>query len=221
MEEPVRKKWSLIPLVLVALLAAACGGSASSGPREAAAPVGEFSCNPTGPAAASYDGPEQVIREGRDYQATITMANGGQIVLDLFPEAAPITVNNFVFLACQGFYDGVTFHRVLPGFVAQGGDPTGTGTGGPGYTIAHEADNGLSFDRPGLISMAHTTQPHSTGSQFFITFAPVQQLDPDFTVFGEVVEGMDVALALTPRDPQQNPNAPPGDVIQSIRVVER
>jgi cyclophilin family peptidyl-prolyl cis-trans isomerase len=212
----VRKKLSLMPLALVALLAAACGGSDS-----APAPAGAFSCSPTGAAATSYDGPEQVISQGRDYQATITMANGGQIVVDLFPEEAPITVNNFVFLACQGFYDGVTFHRVLPGFVAQGGDPTGTGTGGPGYTIAHEADNGLLFDRPGLISMAHTGQPHSTGSQFFITYAPVPQLDPDFTVFGEVVEGMDVALALTPRDPEQNPNAPPGDVIQSIRVVER
>jgi cyclophilin family peptidyl-prolyl cis-trans isomerase len=206
----------LIPLMLVMLLAAACGGSDS-----AAAPAGEFSCNPTGAPAASYDGPEQVISEGRNYQATIRMANGGEIVLDLFAEAAPITVNNFVFLACEGFYDGTTFHRVLPGFVAQGGDPTGTGTGGPGYTIAHEADNGLLFDRAGLISMAHTGQPHSTGSQFFITYAPVPQLDPDVTVYGEVVEGMDVAQALTPRDPQQNPNAPPGDVIESIRVVER
>jgi peptidylprolyl isomerase len=225
MENSVRKKWALLLLVLVALLAAACGGSASSGPPpaegEAAAPGSAFSCNPTDPAAASYDGPEQVINEGLDYEATITMANGGQIVVDLFTEAAPITVNNFVFLACEGFYDGVTFHRVLPGFVAQGGDPTGTGTGGPGYTIAHEADNGLSFDRAGLISMAHTGQPHSTGSQFFITYAPVQQLDSAFTVFGEVVEGMDVAQSLTPRDPEQNPNAPPGDVIESIRVVGR
>jgi cyclophilin family peptidyl-prolyl cis-trans isomerase len=217
MEKSVRKKSTLLLLALVALLAAACGGSASSGPP----PAEEFSCNPTGPAAASYDGPEQVIAEGRDYQATIAMADGGQIVIDLFAEAAPITVNNFVFLACQGFYDGVTFHRVLPSFVAQGGDPTGTGTGGPGYTIAHEADNGLFFDRPGLLSMAHTGRPNSTGSQFFITYAPVGQLDPDFTVFGEVVEGMDVALALTPRNPEDNPNAPPGDVIESIRVVER
>lgn len=205
-------------LLATALLLIACGGG------QAAPSEGEpssFSCDPPADPPASFDAPTQVIREGHDYVATIALASGSEVVVDLEPAAAPITTNNFVFLACQGFYDGVTFHRVIPGFVAQGGDPTGAGTGGPGYTIEHEADNGLPFDRAGLISMAHTMQPHSTGSQFFITYSPQPMLDADFTVFGEVVEGMDAVEGLTPRDPQQNPNAPPGDVIASIRVVEK
>lgn len=209
------KKTTLLAIGL-AMLLAACGGAAED-PGDQAPP---FSCNPDGSEPDQYDGPQQVIHEGADYVATITLASGEQVVVDLYPEAAPITVNNFVFLACQGFYDGVTFHRVLPGFVAQGGDPTGTGAGGPGYTIAHEADNGVPFDRAGLISMAHRSAPNTTGSQFFITYAPAPQLDSLFTVFGEVTEGMDAIDGLTPRDPQFNPNAPPGDVIASIRVEE-
>nr|MBN1230057.1 peptidylprolyl isomerase [Anaerolineae bacterium] len=193
------------------LLLAACG------PAEPKS----FSCNPEGGAADSYTKPEQVIRSGYDYEATILMENGGQIVIDLFPESAPITVNNFVFLACEGYYDGVTFHRVIPGFMAQGGDPTGTGGGGPGYTIQHEADNGLPFDRPWLFSMAHRNAPNTTGSQFFITYSPQPGLDPDFTVFGELIEGQDIVAGLTPRNPAENPDAPPGDRISTIRVVEK
>jgi peptidylprolyl isomerase len=205
-------------LFTAALLLIACGGGqpAPSGDEPAS-----FSCDPPAETPTSFDAPAQVIRTGHDYVATITLASGEQVTVDLDPEQAPITVNNFVFLACQGFYDGVTFHRVIPGFVAQGGDPTGTGSGGPGYTIEHEADNGLPFDRAGLISMAHTMQPHSTGSQFFITYSPQPMLDADFTVFGEVTQGMTAIEGLTPRDPQQDPNAPPGDVIESIRVEER
>ncbi len=235
----MRKLTLTFALILALLVAAACGTAAEDTPAaEPPAPSGEaggsaadgesaaasadgFTCSPSGPAAESYEAPEQVIREGRDYVATITMENGGEIVLDLYPEEAPITTNNFVFLACQGFYDGVTFHRVLPGFVAQGGDPTGTGMGGPGYTIEHEADNGVPFDRAGLLSMAHSMRPNSTGSQFFITYVPTPNLDPDFTVFGEVIEGMDVVEGLTPRDPQRDPGAPPGDQIATIRVEER
>jgi peptidylprolyl isomerase len=206
-------------LVAAALLLIACGGGeqAASSDDE---PAG-FACDPPADVPTSYDAPAQVIREGHDYVATITLASGEQIVLDLYPEEAPITTNNFVFLACQGFYDGVTFHRVIPGFVAQGGDPTGTGTGGPGYTIEHEADNGVPFDRAGLLSMAHAMRPATTGSQFFITYSPQPMLDADFTVFGEVTQGMEAVESLTPRDPQQDPNAPPGDVIESIRVEER
>jgi peptidylprolyl isomerase len=216
----VTKRLLFVSALLTAtLLLIACGGgsqAASSGGEPAS-----FSCDPPAETPTSFDAPAQVIRTGHDYVATITLASGEQVTVDLYPEQAPITVNNFVFLACQGFYDGVTFHRVIPGFVAQGGDPTGTGTGGPGYTIEHEADNGVPFDRAGLISMAHTMQPHSTGSQFFITYSPQPMLDADFTVFGEVTQGMDAVEGLTPRDPQQNPNAPPGDVIESIRVEER
>ncbi len=213
-------------LLVVMMLAVACSPAVQTATEqepvgEGAAATGEFSCDPTGNEPEQFSGPEQVIRPGHDYVATITMENGGEIVIDLFPEAAPITVNNFVFLACQGFYDGVTFHRVIPGFVAQGGDPTGTGTGGPGYTIQDEHSNGLVFDRPGLVSMAHTAAPNSAGSQFFITYAPVAHLNGTFTIFGEVVEGMDVAEAITPRDPQSSPSLPPGDVIRQIRVEER
>jgi peptidylprolyl isomerase len=207
------RKSTILFLILIAAVITACGGS------KQAEPAGEFSCNPSPPAPRSFDGPEQVISPGHEYTATITLAKGGEIVLELFPEEAPITVNNFVFLACQGFYDGVTFHRVIPGFVAQGGDPTGTGSGGPGYTIEHEADNGISFDQPYLISMAHRNIPNTTGSQFFITYTPLTQLDADFTVFGRVMDGTDVADNLLPRDPEANPDYV-GDVIQKIRVEE-
>ena len=212
------KKTTLLTIGLAMLLAACGGGAGESAASGEEAPP--FSCSPDGSEPDQYDAPQQVIREGADYVATITLASGEKVVVDLYPEAAPITVNNFVFLACQGFYDGLTFHRVLPGFVAQGGDPTGTGGSGPGYTIAHEADNGVPFDRAGLISMAHRSMPNTTGSQFFITYAPTPQLDELFTVFGEVTEGMDAIEGLTPRDPQVNPSAPPGDVIESIRVEE-
>lgn len=215
----------------IAVMLAGCGGAAQAGApagdageaaeSAAEAPPADFSCSPTGSEPIEYEAPQQVIREGHDYVATLTLENGQAVTIDLFPEAAPITVNNFVFLACQGFYDGTTFHRVLPGFVAQGGDPTGTGAGGPGYTIEHEADNGLLFDRPGLVSMAHRMSPHTTGSQFFITYDALPTLDDQFTVFGEVTDGMAAVEALTPRDPENEPNAPPGDVIASIRVAER
>ncbi len=209
------QKSTLPFLILIAIAITACGGSGA----DAAAPTGEFSCNPSGPAPRSFDGPEQVISPGHEYTATITMAGGGEIVLELFPEAAPITVNNFVFLACQGFYDGVTFHRVIPGFVAQAGDPSGTGSSGPGYTIEHEADNGISFDQPYLISMAHHNMPNTTGSQFFITYAPLTRLDATFTAFGRVIDGTDVVDDLLPRDPNANPDYT-GDVIMKIRVEE-
>ena len=217
----VRKIISVM-LALVALLLVACGGGAASSEDDfwAGDTAPAFSCNPDGSEPDQFEGPEKVIHQGMDYIATITMENGGQIVIDLYPQHAPITVNNFVFLACQGFYDGVTFHRVLPDFVAQGGDPTGVGTGGPGYTIPDEADNGVPFDRAGLLSMAHRSAPHTSGSQFFITYRPAPELDQDFTVFGTVIEGMDVATSLTPRDPQNAPSAAPGDAIASIRVEE-
>jgi peptidylprolyl isomerase len=210
-------------VAVLVLVAAACSPAVSTteGPTQDAAvnPAG-FECNPTGSEPDQFSAPQQVIDPAKDYVATMTMQNGDQVVIDLFPDKAPITVNNFVFLACQGFYDGLTFHRVIPGFMAQGGDPTGTGTGGPGYTIQDEHGNGLVFDRPGLISMAHTSQPNSAGSQFFITYSAEQtaHLTGTFTIFGEVTQGMDVVEAISPRDPATA--STPGDVIQSIRVEE-
>jgi cyclophilin family peptidyl-prolyl cis-trans isomerase len=129
-----------------------------------------------------------------------------------------MTVNSFVFLARQGFYDGTAFHRVLEGFMAQGGDPTGSGTGGPGYQFANE-DNNLRFDRTGVVAMANAGRD-TNGSQFFITFGAQPRLNGGYTIFGQVVKGMDVVDGLTRRDPEQNP-AFPGDVIQSVAIKER
>ena len=164
--------------------------------------------------------PDTVIDSDKEYQAAIRMAGGGEMRLDLFAEEAPTTVNNFVFLANQGFYDGTTFHRVLENFMAQGGDPTGSGTGGPGYNIAGEADNGLTFDRRGLLAMANSGSPDTAGSQFFITFTPQEGLNGGYTIFGELVEGDDVLSNISLRDPDTNPTEP-GDTIEEIVIYER
>ena len=137
------------------------------------------------------EAPPMTIDTAKDYEAVIRMADGGEMRLRLFDDEAPQTVNNFVFLANQGFYDGTTFHRVLEDFMAQGGDPTGTGTGDPGYAFADEITPGLSFDRRGLLAMANSG-PNTNGSQFFITFAPATHLDGSYSLFGELVEGDDV-----------------------------
>ncbi|PID87025.1 MAG: peptidylprolyl isomerase [Chloroflexi bacterium] len=158
-----------------------------------------------------------IIDTNRTYDALITTENG-QMRLRLFSQEAPLTVNNFVFLANQGFYDGVTFHRVLEDFMAQGGDPTGMGNGGPGYQFVNETDNDLSFDRPGILAMANAG-PDTNGSQFFITFAPQPYLDGGYTIFGELIDGAEVLNAINLRDPQQNPTTP-GDTIVRIDIEE-
>jgi len=160
--------------------------------------------------------PEMTIDPNKIYVATIKTEHG-DIVVELDAKRAPITTNNFVFLANQGFYDGLTFHRVIPDFMAQGGDPTGTGTGGPGYTIPDEITPDMKFDRPGLLSMAKSG-PDTAGSQFFITYAPAPWLDGNFTIFGEVIEGMDVLKQITPRDPHTA--TAPGDKIISVTISE-
>jgi cyclophilin family peptidyl-prolyl cis-trans isomerase len=166
-----------------------------------------------------YDSaPPMTIDTHKQYFATVAMAGGGKFVIQLFPDKAPLAVNNFVFLARQGFYNGVTFHRVLDGFMAQAGDPTGTGAGGPGYQFPNE-DSDLTFDKAGVVAMANAGRD-TNGSQFFITFAPVERLNGDYTIFGQVIEGMDVVNGLTRRDPDQNPDYP-GDVILQISIEER
>jgi peptidylprolyl isomerase len=137
---------------------------------------------------------------------------------NLFDDEAPLTVNNFVFLATQGFYDGTTFHRVLADFMAQGGDPTGTGSGGPGYAFEDETDNGLTFDRRGLLAMANSG-PDTNGSQFLITFAPATHLDGDHTIFGELVEGDEVLSGISLRDPDTATE--PGARIAEITIIEQ
>jgi len=163
--------------------------------------------------------PSMLIDVTKQYFATVNMAKGGEFVIQLYPDKAPASVNSFIFLARQGYYDGVTFHRVLEGFMAQGGDPTGTGGGGPGYTFANEA-NDMKFDKAGVVAMANTGQPNSNGSQFFIMFGPYGLSENDYTIFGQVTKGMDIVTAITLRDPDTNPNYL-GDAIESITITEK
>jgi cyclophilin family peptidyl-prolyl cis-trans isomerase len=141
----------------------------------------------------------------------------GDIDVELFADRAPLTVENFVNLARAGFYDGTTFHRVIGGFMAQGGDPTGTGTGGPGYQFGDEFHPSLRHDSPGILSMANAG-PGTNGSQFFITYGPTPHLDNKHSVFGRVTSGLDVLRSLRERDPQRDPQ--PGDRIETIEITE-
>ncbi|MBE7535090.1 MAG: peptidylprolyl isomerase [Anaerolineales bacterium] len=153
----------------------------------------------------------------KKYSATVKMEKGGEFTIQLFPDKAPLAVNSFVFLARDGYFDGVTFHRVLDGFMAQGGDPTGTGMGDPGYAFDNE-DSDLKFDKAGVVAMANAGR-NTNGSQFFITFAPAEFLNGGYTIFGQVVEGMDVVNGITRRDPELSPSFV-GDVIETITIVE-
>lgn len=188
----------LAMLVVAAVQVMGCAGeSPSPTPRTYAAP------------------PPMTIDINKQYAATIETEKG-DIVVELFAADAPKTVNNFVFLAREGFYNGCTFHRVIPGFMAQGGDPTGTGAGGPGYTFEDEFSQ--RSHTAGALSMANRG-PNTNGSQFFITYTPQPHLDGRHTVFGRVIEGMDVLNKLTPRDPLKNPSFE-GDTITRITIDE-
>jgi len=163
--------------------------------------------------------PPMTIDTSKTYLATLHTAKG-DIVIELFADKAPMTVNSFVFLSKQGWFNGVTFHRVVENFVAQAGDPSGTGYGGPGYAYANEISD-LKFDKAGVVGMANAGED-SNGSQFFITFAPAVNLDGKYTVFGQVIEGMDVVQKLTPRDPDKGgTNLPAGDAILSVDITEK
>ncbi len=161
--------------------------------------------------------PDFVIDQSKNYEAII-QTEKGEIRLRLFPQESPLAVNSFVFLAQQGYYDGTTFHRVLDGSLAQGGDPTGTGGGEPGYRFTDEVENGLAFDRPGLLAMANAGA-NTNGGQFFITYAPLPTLNGRHTIFGELIEGEDVLQSLTPRNPEEAPDFE-GDQILRIDIVE-
>jgi cyclophilin family peptidyl-prolyl cis-trans isomerase len=191
-------------------------------PPTLTATVDPNSPTPQTPAATSaskqYTSAPVIIDVKKQYFATFKLAKGGEFVVQLFPDKAPITVNSFVFLAREGFYNGTTFHRVLEGFMAQGGDPTGTGAGGPGYQFKNE-DSDLKFDKPGVVAMANAGRD-TNGSQFFITFVPVAQLNGGYTIFGQVVSGMDVVNGITRRDPDTSPTFT-GDVIESITIEEK
>ena len=172
------------------------------------------------PDAYQYDAPPPMtIDVNKQYFATFKLKKGGEFVVQLFPDKAPKTVNNFIFLAREGYYDGTTFHRVLEGFMAQGGDPTGTGAGNPGYYFEYEASD-LKFDKPGVVAMANQGAATPTnGSQFFITFVPYPSLNDGYTIFGQVIEGMDVVNGITRRNPDQNPDFE-GDAIETIMITE-
>jgi cyclophilin family peptidyl-prolyl cis-trans isomerase len=156
------------------------------------------------------------LETGKEYFATF-QTEKGSFRVRLFADKAPQTVNNFVSLARDGYFDGTTFHRVIGGFMAQGGDPTGTGTGGPGYTIPDEFHGDLRHDRPGILSMANAG-PNTGGSQFFITFDATPWLDGKHAVFGEVVDGMDVVGSLRERNPGRDPQS--GDRIERVEIEE-
>ncbi|MBP9675164.1 MAG: peptidylprolyl isomerase [Anaerolineaceae bacterium] len=149
--------------------------------------------------------PSLTIDPQKLYTATFK-TDAGDIVCSLYAKKVPNTVNNFVFLAREGFYDNTIFHRVITDFMAQGGDPTGTGMGGPGYKFKDEFDSSLRHSGPGVLSMANAG-PNTNGSQFFITHVPTPWLDNKHSVFGQVVKGLDVLLAIPARDPSQR-NSP-------------
>ncbi|HNU03223.1 MAG TPA: peptidylprolyl isomerase [Anaerolineae bacterium] len=151
--------------------------------------------------------PEMQIDPKKQYTATIA-TNRGNIVIELYPQQAPKTVNNFVFLARQGFYDGVTFHRVIRDFMIQGGDPTGMGTGGPGYRFEDEVRNNTLKHEMGVLSMANAG-PNTNGSQFFITHSPQPHLNGKHTVFGKVTNGMNVVNSIRQ-----------GDVMTAVTIDE-
>lgn len=221
-----RKLLALVIVIMLGLLGVtACGGSDPTPTRLptatwASAPIPDAevtsrSVSPPTPGRQVYsEPPAMTLDRSKDYFATFVMERG-EFRLRLFDDRAPLTVNNFVFLARDGFYNGVMFHRVIENFMAQGGDPTGTGTGGPGYQFEDEFHPELTHE-PGVISMANSG-PNTNGSQFFITFGPTPHLDGRHTVFGKVVDGVEVVNNITLRQPG-SPVA--GDVIRTILIEE-
>jgi cyclophilin family peptidyl-prolyl cis-trans isomerase/protein-disulfide isomerase len=155
----------------------------------------------------------------RQYVATLHTSRGDAVV-QLYPDKAPLAVNNFVFLARQGWYDGVTFYRVLPNLLAATGDPSETGMGNPGYLFETEIPADLRFDQPGMLTMDNSG-PNTNGSRFFITLGSAEQWNGQYTVFGRVLSGLEVLSALTPRDPQPGVALPPGDELISVTIEER
>ncbi len=244
----------ILKISVVALVALAAALAACSSPDEERASTSEPSA-PTPPTqpqpTIAYPtpmpervGPKQwdsppamTIDSSKKYTAVFNLAKGDKFEVELYADKVPMTVNNFVFLAREGYYDGVTFHRVLANFMAQSGDPTGTGTGGPGYRFDNEFHPDLRHDSEGIMSMANAGERNGSGtngSQFFITFRAVTQLDglnPDgspkscsasgvscHSVFGKVSSGMDVVNGITLRDPSTATSE--GDVVTSIKIVE-
>ena len=165
--------------------------------------------------AQQYDTPPPMTIDTAKKYTAVMKTDRGDITIELLTDVAPSTVNNFVFLAREGFFDGCTFHRVIPGFVAQGGDPTGTGRGGPGYRFKDELSP-TPFVQ-GIVGMANAG-PNTNGSQFYIMLGDAPHLTGRYTAFGQVTAGLDAVLALRPRDPERDPA--PGDKILSVTITE-
>ena len=182
-----------------------------------AAPVVNTQTMPTATTYTYSAAPPMTINPAKKYTATIKTPRG-DIVVELLPDIAPQTVNNFVFLSRQNFYNGLTWHRVIQGFMAQGGDPKGNGGGGPGYSIPAEFTDKLLYDKPGLLAMARTNDPNSAGSQFFITTAPAPSLNNQYTIFGRVTQGQSIVDGIPLRDPGSATT--PGETILGITISE-
>jgi peptidylprolyl isomerase len=189
-------------VILVGLLALTRnkeGASSSPTPSTSSSPTGGVACDAKKPTDAgekkptfkAAPKPASVLDTGASYTA-IVQTSCGEFRMKLLPESAPKAVASFVFLARKHFFDGLTFHRIVPGFVIQGGDPQGTGQGSPGYSFANEIDKKLSMDHPGVLAMAHSSQPNSNGSQWFVTIGDDHQLDGQYTIFGSVTKGLSV-----------------------------
>ena len=163
--------------------------------------------------------PPFTVDKTKQYIATLHTEKG-DVVIQLFADKTPYTVNSFIFLAKSGWYDNITFHRVLPDLYAQTGDPSGTGKGTPGYYVISETLPDLTFDKPGMVAMVNSG-PDSSGSQFFITYAATPEINGQYTIFGQVLSGMDVLKSLTPRNPQPGADNPPGDKLLSVEIEEK
>ena len=208
---------AVLILILIVLFISSC--TAPTGATEDSQEVEEGAAAALEPADRNGmydDSPEMTIDPNVEYHAVFKTEKGDMRV-KLFAEEAPVTVNNFVFLARDGFYNDTHFHRVLKDFMAQGGDPTNTGAGGPGYQFQDETLASLQFDRAGLLAMANAG-PNTNGSQFFITFAETPWLNGNHTIFGEVVDGMDVLFSLSLRDPRAADS--PGDLLKTVEIEE-
>lgn len=214
---------AVVLLVLVLIGWSLGGGSATTATNGSAMPMTVVSepaeaAQPDLPTDGLYTAaPPMTIDVSKNYTATITTPRG-DIVIKLRPDLAPQTVNSFIFLSREGYYDGLTWHRVIADFMAQGGDPTGTGGGGPGYTVPAEFSD-VSFDRPGILAMARPGNDiNGNGSQFFITTAPATYLDGQYTVFGEVISGQEIVDGIPLRDPMMATE--PGEQMLSITITE-
>ncbi len=215
-----RLAWCMGLFVLVGIMIVMI--VAPIGAQEGARTLAEYcaDASPMLPETRTYEEADWVLQEEIDYRV-ILCTDAGAIYIDLYEEITPLTVNNFVFLAERGYYDGTTFHRVLQDFMAQGGDPTATGRGGPGYQFRDEFVGFLTFDRAGLLAMANANNPDrgifgTNGSQFFITFAEVSWLNYRHTIFGEVLAGMEALRSLRLCDPS---SCSEGDALASALII--